>query len=495
MQNFIERFLQTSALYPEKTALVCNEEKMTYAQLEQLSTKIASRLLRSGARKEKIYPIVLERSMEYIASIIGILRAGAAYSPLSTEYPKDRVAFIIKDSGADFAIDDSFLENIEDEKILSEFPEIHMEDAAIAIYTSGSTGNPKGIIHDHWSFTNAIVRQLEVGATADDIEMSVTPFNFAISSHDILTSLWAGAEIHILTEEQRKDILFIDSYIDKHGITASVISPQMLKQLPVRESTLKLINSGGERISGIYSPYARIKNAYGLSELLSIAMTFELDKAYDNTPIGRPLSGFKALLLDDEGRIVPDGEEGELCIAGTMARGYINLPELTAEVFTENPYSVDETDKRLLHTRDICKRLPDGSVVYVNRKDWMVKINGQRVEMGEVEVQLGKIKGIKTAVVQAFTDDNGQTYICGYFTADSKISDADIRKSLLKKFPPYMVPRFLVQIDEFPLTPNGKLDRKALREPDASDFRSEYEAPVTDGEKQVCAAFEKLLKL
>ena len=401
MQNFIERFLQTSALYPEKTALVCNEEKMTYAQLEQLSTKIASRLLRSGARKEKIYPIVLERSMEYIASIIGILRAGAAYSPLSTEYPKDRVAFIIKDSGADFAIDDSFLENIEDEKILSEFPEIHMEDAAIAIYTSGSTGNPKGIIHDHWSFTNAIVRQLEVGATADDIEMSVTPFNFAISSHDILTSLWAGAEIHILTEEQRKDILFIDSYIDKHGITASVISPQMLKQLPVRESTLKLINSGGERISGIYSPYARIKNAYGLSELLSIAMTFELDKAYDNTPIGRPLSGFKALLLDDEGRIVPDGEEGELCIAGTMARGYINLPELTAEVFTENPYSVDETDKRLLHTRDICKRLPDGSVVYVNRKDWMVKINGQRVEMGEVEVQLGKIKGIKTAVVQA----------------------------------------------------------------------------------------------
>lgn len=495
MQNFVERFLQTAASHPKKTALVCNEEKMTYAQLEQLSAKIASRLLRRGSKKEKIYPIVLERGFTYIASIIGILRAGAAYSPLSTEYPKDRVAFIIKDSDADFAVDDSFLEDIENERILSEFPEIGMEDAAIAIYTSGSTGNPKGILHDHWSFTNAIVRQLEVGAGFDDVELSVTPFNFAISSHDILTSLWAGAEIHILTEEQRKDILFIDSYIDSHGITASVISPQLLKQLPVRESSLKLINSGGERISGIYSPYAHIKNAYGLSELLSIAMTFELDKAYDNTPIGRPLSGFKALLLDDEGNIVPDGEEGELCIAGTMARGYINLPELTAEVFTENPYSEDETDKRLLHTRDICKRLPDGSVVYVNRKDWMVKINGQRVEMGEVEVQLGKIKGIKTAVVKAFTDENGQTYICGYFTSDSEISDADIRKSLLKKFPPYMVPRFLVRIDEFPLTPNGKLDRKALEKPDASEFRSEYEAPATDAEKQVCAAFEKLLNI
>ena len=356
MQNFIERFTQIASEYPDKTALVCLEQSMTYAQLDNLSAKIASRLLRRGAKRELIYPIVLERGFLYIASMLGILRAGAAYSPLSTEYPKDRVAYIIKDSGADFAVDADFLDDIENEKILSEFPEIHMEDVAIAIYTSGSTGNPKGIIHDHFSFTSAIVRQLEIAAGFDDIELSVTPFNFAISTHDILTPLWAGAEIHILTEAQRKDILFIDEYIDKHHITASVISPQLLKQLPVRESSLKLINSGGERISGIYNPYARIKNAYGLSEVLSIAMTFELDKEYDNTPIGRPLSGFKAYLLDENGRQVPDGEEGELCIAGTMARGYINLPELTAEVFTENPYSVDETDKRMLHTKDICKK-------------------------------------------------------------------------------------------------------------------------------------------
>ena len=495
MQNFVEHFMQTVSEHPNKTALVWQEQMMTYAELEELSSKIASRLLRRGAKKEKIYPIVLERGFFYIASMLGILRAGAAYSPLSTEYPKDRVAYIISDSSADFAVDAAFLEGIENEKILSEFPEIHMEDAAIAIYTSGSTGNPKGIIHDHLSFTSTIVRQLEIAAGFDDVELSVTPFNFAISTHDILTPLWAGAEIHILTEEQRKDILFIDEYIDKHHITASVISPQLLKQLPVRESSLKLINSGGERISGIYSPYAHIKNAYGLSEVLSIAMTFELDKTYDNTPIGRPLSGFKTYLLDGNGNQVADGEEGELCIAGTMARGYINLPELTAEMFTENPYSVDETDKRLFHTRDICKKLPDGSIVYVNRKDWMVKINGQRVEMGEVEVQLGKIEGIKTAVVKAFTDDNGQTYICGYFTAGIKLSDSDIRRSLQKKFPPYMIPRFLVQIDEFPLTPNGKLDRKALKEPSASDFQSEYVAPQTDKEKQVCIAFEKLLNI
>lgn len=495
MQNFVDRIIELSQKHPDKTALVWKEKTLSYAQLERLSARIASRLLRNGAEKEKIYPILLERGFLYIASMIGILRAGAAFSPLSLEYPEERVTFILKDCKGDFAVDESFLRNIEEETILSEFPEIRMEDAAIAIYTSGSTGNPKGILHDHWSFTNTLVRQLSVGASFDDVEMSVTPFNFAISSHDILTSLWAGAEIHILTEEQRKDILFIDQYIDSHHITAAVISPQLLKRLPVRESSLKLINSGGERISGIYSPYAHIKNAYGLSELLSIAMSFELDKEYDNTPIGKPLEGYKALLLDEDGNLVPDGEEGELCIAGTMARGYINLPKKTAETFTENPYSEDETDKRLLHTNDICKRLPDGNIVYVNRKDWMVKINGQRVEMGEIEIQLGKIEGIQTAVVKAFTDPNGQTYVCGYYKAERELKDAEIRSELSRKFPSYMIPRFLVQVDTFPLTPNGKLDRNALKEPKGDDFKSTYAAPETEAEKAVCAAFEKLLEV
>ncbi|MBP5164831.1 MAG: AMP-binding protein, partial [Lachnospiraceae bacterium] len=255
MKNFVERFLENVKRLGEKTALVCNEKSMSYRELSELSDKIASRLIRSGAKKEKIYPILLERGFSYIASMIGVLKAGAAYSPLSLEYPKDRVEYIMKDSGADFVIDEAFLEDIENEKVIEDFPSIDMGDAAIAIYTSGSTGNPKGILHDHLSFTSAIIRQLEVGATEDDIEMSVTPFNFAISTHDILTPLWAGATIHILTQSQRGDVLFIDKYIDEHNITASVISPQLLKQLPVRKSSLKLINSGGERISGIYSPY------------------------------------------------------------------------------------------------------------------------------------------------------------------------------------------------------------------------------------------------
>ncbi|MBR3537785.1 MAG: non-ribosomal peptide synthetase, partial [Eubacterium sp.] len=495
MRSFIDCFLENVRTRPDKTALVFEEKRMSYQELEILSAKIASRLIRRGAGKEKIYPILLERGFSYIASIIGVLRAGAGYAPLSTEYPKNRVDYIVADCGADFVIDDAFLTDIESEKILFEFPVIAMEDAAIAIYTSGSTGNPKGILHDHLSFTHAIICQLEMGAEADDIHLCISPFSFTISIHDVLSQLWAGAEVHILTEAERKDILFIDRYIDEHQITSTDMNPQLLKQLPVRESSMKRINTGGERISGIYSPHALIKNSYGLSELLGIAMSFDIEKPCDNTPIGRPLPGYRAFLLDEEGKQVPDGEEGELCIAGPMARGYINLPELSDRTFARNPYSEDENDRRLLHTNDICKRLPDGSFLYVNRKDWMVKINGQRVEMGEVEVQMGKIRGIKTAVVKAFVDDNGQTYLCGYYTSDRSLSDAEIRTALSRKLPPYMIPRFLVHLDDLPMNQSGKLDRKALQAPSAEDFRSEYAAPGTEEEKTVCRAFEKLLKV
>ena len=418
---------------------------------------------------------ILERGFEYIASIIGILRAGAAYSPLSTEYPKDRVAFIIKDSGADFAVDAEFLEGIEDEKILSEFPEINMEDAAIAIYTSGSTGNPKGILHDHWSFTNGIVRQLEIAAGFDDVEMSVTPFNFAISTHDILTPLWAGAEIHILTEAQRKDILFIDEYIDKHNITASVISPQLLKQLPVRDSSLKLINSGGERISGIYSPYAHIKNAYGLSEVLSIAMTFELDKAYDNTPIGRPLSGFKAYLLDENGKQVPDGEEGELCLAGTMARGYINLPEQTAKVFANG----------IFHSGDLARQMSDGQYQIIGRISDTIKINGKRVEPTEVEEAIKRVTGLEWTAVRSIKDKNGM-HLAAYHLGEAEIGITELREKLGQILPYYMLPSYFVKIDSIPRLHNGKMNRKALPRPAVSDYLREYAPPTNETEEIIC---------
>lgn len=495
MKTFVQQFQDIVKSNGERTALVYQNERVTYRQLDELSGRIAARLLERGAEKEKIYPIVLERGIDYIASEIGILKAGAAFSPLSVEYPKDRVDYIQKDCACDFLIDAAFMKEARQCQPLTNLPEVSWNDAAMVIYTSGSTGNPKGIVHEHFSFTRAIIRQLPVGCKPDGVEMSVTPFNFAISVADIFVPLWVGAPIHILSEQDRKDIYTVDGYIDAHGITASVISPQLLKRLPDRKSTLTNICCGGERISNIYKEYQTIYNSYGLSETLSIAIAFALDKPYDNTPIGKPLEDFTVYLLDEEGRQVKEGEEGEICIAGPLARGYINLPGQTAKTFVENPYASGGLDRRMLHTNDVGKRLPDGNILYVNRKDWMVKVNGQRVEMGEVEIQLGKIDGIETAVVKSFEDDNGQTYLCGYYLCGRPVAEDEIREKLAKKFPGYMIPRFLVQVDKFPLNANGKLDRKALAPPEASRFKKEYAAPENEVQEQICKGFEKVLGL
>lgn len=493
MKTFIAQFQEIVKEKPGQTALVYKDRQVTYEELDALSGRIAACLLDRGVQKEKIYPIVLPRGIEYIAAEIGILKAGAAFSPLSVEYPKDRIDYIKKDCRCDFIIDDAFIKETRKYAPLGTPAAVAWHDAAMVIYTSGSTGNPKGIIHEHYSFTRAVIRQLPVGCKPGGVEMSVTPFNFAISVADIFVPLWVGAPIHILSEEDRKDIYAVDSYIDAHGITASVISPQLLKRLPDRKSSLKNICCGGERISGIYQHHNTIYNSYGLSETLSIAIAFPLDRAYDNTPVGFPLEDFTVYLLDAEGNQVKDGEEGEICIAGPLARGYINLPEQTAKTFVNNPYAKGKHDKRMLHTNDMGKRLPNGSILYINRKDWMVKINGQRVEMGEVEIQLGKIEGIETAVVKSFEDENGQTYLCGYYQCAAPVTEEHVRRALSQKFPGYMIPRFLVQVERFPLNANGKLDRKALTPPQASHFQTQYAAPQTPEQKQICGGFAKIL--
>lgn len=495
METLISQFYSHVKSQGEKLALVFEERHVTYKELDRISGQIAAALIADGAKAEKIYPIVLPRGIEFIAAELAILKAGAAFSPLSVEYPADRIDYIRKDCGCDFVVDEAYIRKTETYEPLAEPVTVNEQDAAMVIYTSGSTGNPKGIIHDQYSFTRAIVRQIPIACKADGVEMSVTPFNFAISAADIFVPLWVGATIHILSEEDRKDVSVIEKYIDAHQITASVISPQMLKRMPSRKRPLVNICCGGERLSGIFQEYSTVYNSYGLSETLSVAIAFPLEQAYDNTPIGRPLEDYTVYIMDGEGRPVADGEEGEICIAGPLARGYINLPEQTARTFVENPYAAGALDRRMLHTNDMGRRLADGNIQYVNRKDWMVKINGQRVEMGEVEIQMGKVPGVETAVVKSFEDENGQTYLCGYYKGDGSVSEEDVRQRLSQKFPGYMIPRFLVQVGQFPLNANGKLDRKALEAPKASMFQKGYVKPENEIQQNICDGFQKVLGL
>jgi uncharacterized protein YoaH (UPF0181 family) len=237
-----------------------------------------------------------------------------------------------------------------------------------------------------------------------------------------------------------------------------------------------------------------IISIYGSSETIAGVASFAVDKKYDNTPIGKAVEGYAVYLLDENGSEVKDGEEGEICIAGIVARGYINLPDETKEAFRENPFSQNEDDKILFCSGDIGKRLPDGNLLYVNRKDWMLKINGQRVEPGEIEAIINTIPGIDTAVVKGFENEYGQSYMCAYYKETKPVSPEEIRAELLKKIPPYMVPLFIEKIEQFPINSNGKLDRKSLASPDISQYRNQYQKPENKVQELICSGFSSVLK-
>ncbi|MGN1201867.1 MAG: condensation domain-containing protein, partial [Eubacterium sp.] len=290
----------------------------------------------------------------------------------------------------------------------------------------------------------------------------------------------------------RKDVHFIENAIAYYGITNTYISPGMLKVYRNRSKTLKTVKTVGERLCNQFSSEYKIINIYGASETL-LALAFEVDKNYENTPIGKPVNGISVYILNEKGEPVKDGEEGEICVAGAISDGYLNLPEQTAKVYLPNPFSTCDDDKILFHTNDIAKRLDDGNIVYVNRKDWMVKINGQRVEVGEIEICSQKVIGVERAVVKAFENDYGQTYLVEYFKGDGVTSE-DIKKHLHTVLPEYMIPLFFVKVEEFPLNANGKINRLALEKPVASMFKTEYIAPANALQKLLCEKFEEILE-
>ena len=494
MELFLNQWKENVKKYGSRPAIIDRDGKRetTYGELDNLSGRICTALKKKGVGKGYIIPVCLERRMEFLAAELGILKSGGAFAALSPEYPEERVAYILKDCGAPFLLNDDFLEEALGEPF-SEAEEAEDADGAFAVYTSGSTGNPKGILHSHRSLAEAVERHRALFLPEEsDIQLSCASFSFVAMIIDIYTPLSTGQAVHILPEEKRKDVRQIERYIRQHGITMAFISPQMLRNFHSPVPSLRLVITGSERVSRMAGRGYRLLNTYGCSETAAVVAAFEVDREYENTPIGKAGPGIRLLLLDQEGKEVPPGEEGELCVAGHIAHGYINLPEQTEKAFARR-----EDGTILFHTNDICRMLPDGNLVYVNRRDWMVKINGQRVETGEIEVLMGQVPFVKTAVVKGFQNQYGQTYLCGYFQMEKEASkehpEEELRRRLAEKLPDYMIPKFFVQVEHFPLNQNGKLNRLALQAPDVSNFRKDYEEPRTECERAVCGGFEQVL--
>ncbi|MCI8483897.1 MAG: amino acid adenylation domain-containing protein [Lachnospiraceae bacterium] len=497
--NFLDELQKIVHQYPDKTAIVDynGTRSTTYQELYTLSRKVAAKLQERGEITGKAVLVCMDRRMEYVAAEIGIMIAKGVFVPLILEYPKERVAYIQNDCKAVEMIDLAWMEDVgqyqpierpERAEKMEEAEGIEKEPALI-IYTSGSTGRPKGIVHSMESLTQGVMRNIEaLQIEKEDVLAAMTPMSFIVILLEYYAILMKGGCTHILSEEVRKDIRLVEEYYAQNKITCGFISPQMLRYFKNRDDALTRIATGSERVSMMKGDGYDLYNFYGSSEAAVLISYFKVEEAMENTPVGMPGKGLEIFLLDEEGREVAQGEEGEICVKGFLGERYLNLEEQSARTFYKQ-----EDGKVLLHTGDVGRMLPDGNLVYVNRKDWMVKINGQRVETGEIEMRMTAMPGVQNAVVKAFEDQNGQNYLCGYYVAREGITSQEIRAHLQETLPDYMIPRFFKKIDSLPKNVNGKLDRNALQPPGISEYKVEYQEPENETERRICQGFEEVL--
>ncbi|MCI9174037.1 MAG: amino acid adenylation domain-containing protein [Lachnospiraceae bacterium] len=526
--NFLEEFQQIVRKYPDKTAVVDDNgsRSATYLELDALSRKVAAKLEKTGDFSGKAVLVCMDRRMEYVAANIGIMMAGAAFVPLIPEYPEERIAYISKDCQAAARIDGAWMDELKLERqgVMTckeeqgsvdgssckeeqesrnggfckegresvdgaSYKEEPDRRPAMIIYTSGSTGRPKGIVHSMESLTQAALRMAHaLSINENDVQAAVAPMSFVVIIMEYFDVLIKGGCIHIVPEEVRKDVRLLEEYYDRHKITSGFISPQMLRYFRNRSKSLKKIVTGSERVSQLGPDGYELYNVYGSSETASMISYYKIEAPMDNTPIGKAAEGVELFLLDEEGREVLDGEEGEICVKGILGECYLNLEEQSRRAFIPQ-----EDGKVLVRTGDMGRKLPDGNLIYVNRKDWMVKINGQRVETGEIELRMAAVPGIRNAAVKAFADENGQNYLCGYYVGEDSVTSRQIREQLKTQLPAYMIPRFLKRLEELPKNVNGKLDRNALLPPGISDYKTEYQEPENETQRRICQGFEETL--
>ena len=406
-----------------------------------MARRVAGYLLQQNYSPHSFIGICLPTSREYLASEIGIWLAGHAIVPMGDKYPKDRIDYIMHHCESPLLIDDKVIQAMMKTAPSENYVLPDENDINALYYTSGSTGAPKGVLHNFRSLGSPVPLD-ELLAEQDLYIMGATTPFFFIASRSVFCIIYRGGCIHFIAPEVVKDIRQLQNYLALHHIDFTFLPPSILANFQSKSSDLKLVMTGAERLSNIYFDDFKLINHYGQTETCGAGATFVVDRPYETTPIGKPGSHVEYCIMDQDGNKVPQGEEGEFCLKGNLAVGYYNDPVNTAELYKYG----------WLHTGDIVREQPDGNLVFVERKDWMLKINGQRVEPGEVETVIKQIDGVANAIVKGFTTKNRQ-YLCAYYIPSGNISEDTIRAYLLSKLPAYMVPAYFVRMDSFPLLP------------------------------------------
>ncbi|MDI9886740.1 amino acid adenylation domain-containing protein [Streptomyces sp. HNM0645] len=512
---------RTVARIPDEVAVSHGGRRLTYRQLDQQSRRIARVVRERGAGPERVVAVCLPRGPELVCALVGVVRSGAAYLPVDPEHPAERVAYLLRDSGATAVLGDAGAERLTgvigdrlvrvDELLDADFPddgaaestaEHVVEDPAAAldpdrllyvVYTSGSTGLPKGVGVTHRTFTRLLDWHLDRYPVAAGVATAQTAgVSFDAAAWEIWPALASGSRLEVCSaDEVRTPSRLLDRLVDSG--TGMVFVPTALAELLIREpldrrTPLRRLLTGGDvfRPRAGDSPGIPVFNHYGPTENTVVATaTDALARPWPGRSIGRPIAGVRAYVLDDRLNLVPRGVRGELWLGGALvSRGYLGRAGLTAERFAPDPFAT-EPGARMYRTGDLVRWLTDGTLEFRGRADGQLKISGYRVEPAEVEVVLLRCPGVREAVVTAAAGADGAPVLVAYLVCGSPgPSDAELRSRLRREVPSYLVPSVFVHLDGLPLTVTGKIDRRALPAPSVARARATV-VPRTAAESAV----------
>ncbi|MFT4174783.1 MAG: amino acid adenylation domain-containing protein [Rhodocyclaceae bacterium] len=515
---------------PDAIALSMEGVALSYATLNARANQLARHLQANGAGVDHLIGLCVERSVDMIVSMLAILKAGAAYAPLDADYPPERLAYMAQDAGFDVLICHRHLAgNLPTDSLRTIFIDEAGDDIArhatddlavptrpdnlaYAIYTSGSTGQPKGTCITHRNILRLAFDVEYVSAGPGDTVSQVSNSSFDAATFEIWTALLHGARLHIVP---RDTLLSFDDFVAcvrNEAISVMCLTPaffnQVIRAVPDAFAQLRYLLVGGEQMDPaaarqlLRHPPAHFINGYGPTESTTFATTHEVRAVADDAvliPIGRPIANTRVYLLDRHLQPVPVGVPGELYIAGDgLGRGYLNQPALTAEKFTPDPFG--KPGGRLYRTGDRARYLPSGEIECLGRIDHQIKLRGFRIELGEIEARLAELPEVAQALVMVREDTPGDRRLVAYVVprADPAPDDALaglLRDALATRLPEYMLPAAYVTVDSMPLTPNGKVDRKALPVPGAAPVSDHYVAPRNAIEETLAMVWNKALKL
>ena len=497
------------AATPDATAIVFRDKQLTYRELDELTDRLAAYLQQMGVKPEQAVGVMIDRSELMAVYPIAVMKAGAAYMPLDSHFPEERLQFMCEDAGVSLILADDGIvsqamphysgkvfcaSELDTLKKPANKPvaAITPDNMFVILYTSGSTGKPKGCMLEHGNIVNFChwyVKEFDV--TKEDRAVAYANFGFDAHMMDLYPALSVGASVYIIPSDLRMDLMAMNKYMEEQQLTIAFMTTQIgyMFATSIENHSLRLLSVGGEKLQPLKKPRFRFYNGYGPTECTLYSTCYNITKDYNSSLIGRPLANYQLRVVDKHMNLVPRGVPGELVVMGVgVGRGYLNRPDMNAEKFI----TIDE--QKAYRTGDLVRWSEDGNIEYIGRIDGQVKLRGLRIELGEIESRVAEHEAIKQVCVDVKEIGSVQNLVCYYVVKEGNDIEEDALKAWIgETLTAFMVPEFYVKMDKFPFTPNGKVNRRELPIPEAKE--EEIVAPETETEKKLYDIAVEMLKV